>query len=75
MDIQEIFKIYGKEKGIEMVNEYFVIEINALRKNLNLDEVSLDNDLILISQEQAVYLDTSSNSNSNLLLQKRIKNH
>lgn len=57
MDADDILKIYGKEAWLEIINENFLIEINKLREEYELEDLQISNDIKHSSQEQSEYLD------------------
>ena len=57
MNIDDIIKEYGQEKGMEVINEHFVKEINILRWTVQSSPVDTSHKIIASSQKQAEYLD------------------
>ncbi|MFZ2151091.1 MAG: CAP domain-containing protein [Candidatus Absconditicoccaceae bacterium] len=55
MDFKDILKIYGKEKGMEIIREHFVQEINIYRRIMDRPPLVLDDTLNEAAQRFADY--------------------
>lgn len=56
-NINLIFEKYGKEKGLEIIRNHFLIEINTIRKKNNLPWYTANDTLERVAQEYAIYLE------------------
>ncbi|MFA7717701.1 MAG: CAP domain-containing protein [Candidatus Absconditabacterales bacterium] len=57
MNVDSILQEYGQEKGMTIINNHFLIEINTLRESLQLTDLGISNEVMRSSQKQAEYLD------------------
>ncbi|MEI8253524.1 MAG: hypothetical protein WCG25_07465 [bacterium] len=55
MEFKDILKIYGKEKGMEIIRKHFLEEINMYRKNNGRPLLVLDKTLNEAAQKFAEY--------------------
>lgn len=71
MSVDSIVSEYWQEKGMEIINEHMLIEINKIRKSVNNKPLVINDTLRQVAQDYAAYMDSTKNfSHNNLNLEK-----